>query len=271
MALNQETIYRLNFKLIDIGGLIKRILNFLLHHTLYSCIKRNNVLYNRSSGDKSVYIMALGPSLNKVKIDKIDGDTLVVNRFYKIGQQFPDFIPTYYMMADYQFGEEKNKKDFQAALDMYLAKGTIFLLNSKLYGNLVLTNYPSENIFFLSSFGGDIHSDRKYRLDGILPAFQNVVGTAILSLCLMGYKQIKLLGCDFNSFASTERIHCYKDAPTEKALRKSWELYAYSIVAHQYDILQQYAKRNSFVVINSTKGSLIDSFPFDIEDSLYKE
>ena len=49
----------------------------------------------------------------------------------------------------------------------------------------------------------------------------------------------------------------------------SWELYAYSIVAHQYDSLQEYANRNSFSILNSTKGSLIDAFPMEIEEHLY--
>lgn len=269
MALDQKTIYRLNFKLIDYGGLLKRIVNYIFHHSSYSCIKRNKVLSNKASGEKRVYILALGPSLKSVDINKLDADTMVVNRFYKMGKLYPNFVPTYYIMADYQFGEEKNKADFKAALDMYLSKGTIFFLNSKLYGNPVLDGYPMDNIYFLSIFGGDVHSDRKYSMDKIMPAFQNVVGSAILSLSVMGYKTISLLGCDFNSFASTERIHCYKDAPTERPLRKSWELYAYSIVAGQYDELQRYADKNNIDIVNGTKGSLIDSFPFDIEERLY--
>ncbi len=267
--LNQEDLYRLNFKIIDLGGVFKRLVNFFFHHETYTCIKRNKSLLNRVSGEKAAYILALGPSLKKVDIDKIDGDTMVVNRFYKVGMQHPDFVPTYYIMVDYQFGEEKNRQDFKAALDMYLPRGTIFLLNSKLSKNPVLEGYPLDNIYFLSNFSGDVHCNGKYGLDKIMPAFQNVVGSAILALSLLGYKRINLLGCDFNSFASTERIHCYKDAPTERPLKKSWELYAYSIVAGQYDKLQQYAEKNKFIIVNGTKGSLIDSFPFAIDEQLY--
>lgn len=270
MALNQETIFRLNFKLLDWGGVMKKISNFFLHHSTYTSIKRNKNLIGRGVKPEEVFILALGPSLKRVDFSKITGDTLVVNRFYKMGENNLDFVPTYYMMIDYQFGKEENKKDFHAALDMYLNKGTIFLLNSKLYGSNILDGYPLDNIYFFSSFGGDIHSDKHYRMDGILPAFQNVVGSAIMSLSLMGYKRITLLGCDFNSFASTERIHCYKDDSSVRPMRMSWELYAYSIVAHQYDDLQQYANRNGFVVINSTKGSLIDAFPLEINEELYK-
>ena len=85
----------------------------------------------------------------------------------------------------------------------------------------------------------------------------------------MGYKKINLLGCDFNSFASAKNVHCYKDESSERIHRMSWELYAYSIVAHQYDSLQEYANRNSFSILNSTKGSLIDAFPMEIEEHLY--
>lgn len=266
--MNQRTIYNLNFKIIDFGGSVKKIANYFLHHTTYTCIKRNKELENRG-GEKKAYVLALGPSLKQVNFNKIVGDTLVVNRFYKMGHIYPDFVPTYYMMIDYKFGKEENKKDFRAALDMYLSKGTIFLLNSKLYGSDLLKGYPTDNIYFFSIFGGDIHADENYRLDGIQPAFQNVVGSAIMTLSLMGYKEIALLGCDFNSFASTERIHCYKDDSTERPIRMSWELYAYSIVAHQYDDMQVYLQRKGIKVLNTTKGSLIDAFPMKIEEELY--
>ncbi len=269
MALNQETLFKLNFKLLDLGGVIKKVSNYFLHHSTYTAIRRNVNLNGSGLESRNVHILALGPSLKNVDLNKIEGDTLVVNRFYKMGQLYPEFVPTYYMMIDYQFGKEENKKDFHLALDTYLNKGTIFLLNSKLKGSSLLDGYPQENIYFFSSFGGDIHPEKHYKLDGILPAFQNVVGSAIMILSLMDYKKITLLGCDFNSFASTERVHCYKDESSERFMRMSWELYAYSIVAHQYDDLQQYALNNSFDIINSTKGSLIDAFPFDIDESLY--
>lgn len=267
--MNQKTIFNLNFKMIDWGGRVKKCTNYFLHHSSYSCIKKNKELAGRAKGDKNTYILALGPSLKQVDINKIQGDTLVVNRFYRMGNSFPDFVPTYYMMIDYLFGKEENKKDFCAALDMYLPKGTIFLLNSKLYGTDILKGYSLDNIYFFSCFGGDIHADKHYRLDGIQPAFQNVVGSAIMILSLIGYKRINLLGCDFNSFASTERIHCYKDDSSARPIRMSWELYAYSIVAHQYDEMQQYADNNGFEVINMTRGSLIDAFPVMIDDMLY--
>ena len=269
MALNQETLFGLNFKLLDMGGVVKRVSNYLLHHSTYTAIKRNKGLEGIGHEKQTMHIIALGPSLKQVDIYKIKGDTLVVNRFYKVGQLYPEFVPTYYMMIDYQFGKEENKKDFHLALDTYLERGTIFLLNSKLKGSPLLDGYPQKNIYFFSCFGGDIHPEKKYKLDGILPAFQNVVGSAIMILSLMGYKKISLLGCDFNSFASTKRVHCYKDDSSERFMRMSWELYAYSIVAHQYDGLQLYALNNGFDIINSTKGSLIDAFPFDINESLY--
>ena len=268
--MNQKTIFELNFKIIDWGGKVKKVSNYLLHHSTYTCIKRNKELVGRANKGDTVHILALGPSLKQVKIDEIKGDTLVVNRFYKMGHLFPEFVPTYYMMIDYKFGEDENKKDFKAAMNMYLSKGTIFLLNSKLYGSSLLDGYPLDNIYFFSSFDGDLHPNKKYRLDGILPAFQNVVGSAIMTLSQMGYGKIKLLGCDFNSFASTERIHCYKDDSSVRPLRMSWELYAYSIVAKQYDCMQEYAEINGFQVINTTKGSLIDAFPLEIDETLYK-
>lgn len=267
--MNQQTLFKLVIKAFDIGGYVKRLSNYVLNHKTYSSIKKNKKLVDEKKAVRQAYVLALGPSLKNVDLNKIDGDTIVVNRFFKIGVNFPAFVPTYYIMIDYGFAEEKNRKDFCTALDMYLKRGTIFLLNSKLKGSTLLKGYSSENIYYISCFGGNVNPNKHYRLDAILPAFQNVVGAAIMSLSTMGYKKISLLGCDFNSFASTTRIHAYKDDSSERPIRMSRELFAYSIVAIQYDDLQAYAKKHGIEIINSTKGSLIDAFPVIINEHLY--
>lgn len=267
MAFNQKSLYKFNMRAFDIAGMAKYASNYILRHQLFTVVKKNSELQGKKQG--KAYVCALGPSLKNVNLNNIKSDTMVVNRFFKIGKEYPDFIPTYYIMIDCGFASEEHKKDFREALDTYLPKGTIFFLNSQLAGSSLLEGYDTTNIYFVSCFRGNVHANKKYRLDGILPAFQNVVGAAELVLMLLGYKEISLLGCDFNSFASRTRIHCYKDASEERISKMSWELFVYSLAAKAHDDLQAYAQRNNVVITNSTKDSLIDAYPLEIEDNLY--
>lgn len=269
--MNQETtLYKLNLRAIDLGGFFKCTVNFLFHHNYYSVLKRNRELYREENKDKKCYICALGPSLKDVDLNKIKGDTIVVNRFFKMGEHYPNFIPTYYIMLDHLFSKPENISDFEEALNTYIDKGTIFILNSKLANLPLMQKYSkNKNLYYISCFRGTMHPKGNYALNKIMPAFQNVVGAAILLVGLMGYKKISLLGCDFNSFASTKKIHCYKDKNVERKDKLSFELFCYYLAAQNHDDLQEYAKIHSIEVRNSTKGSLIDSYPIEIEEDLY--
>jgi hypothetical protein len=53
--------------------------------------------------------MALGPSLKQVGFKQKKGDSIVVNRFFRMKEFNPDFVPTYYMMMDDTFTDpERN-------------------------------------------------------------------------------------------------------------------------------------------------------------------
>lgn len=264
-----QLLFDLDVKIINFGGVIKRVVNYLFHHQMYSVVKRNYVLPKAQNAEKKMYVCALGPSLKDVNLNLIDGDTIVVNRFFKIGEKYPNFVPTYYVIIDSNFASKELTLELKIALDLYIPKGTIFLLNSQLAGSLVLEDYNPDQIYFLSCFSGEMNPDKEYSLDHVLPIFENVVGAALLSCMCLGYRNISLLGCDFNSFASTTRNHCYVDTKTERWYRMSFELFSYAFAANMHDRIQEYAKKHGVQITNSTKGSLIDAYPLVIDESLY--
>ena len=104
-----------------------------------------------------------------------------------------------------------------------------------------------------------------------MPAFGNVACTAIACAMALGYKKIVLLGCDFNSFASRSNNHCYTDKNIDRLHKMSYELFCYSFNADMHDELQFYAMEHDIEIINSTKGSLIDAYPYVIDEELYKD
>ena len=124
-------------------------------------------------------------------------------------------------------------------------------------------------MFFISPFDGRLKINKEYKIDKWQPAFQNVVGAAILTLMLMGYKNINLLGCDFNSFASTTQEHCYQDYSKARLYPLYQELFAYSFAAKDHTDLSLLAEKMGCRITNRTKGSLIDAYPLEIDESLY--
>ncbi len=257
-----KSLFKLDISIINLGGYIKSIQYFLFEHYKYSVVKKNKELIERKKSD-ICYICALGPSLKNVNLSKIKGDTLVVNHFYKMNKSNPDFVPTYYLMCDPSFAST-HRYALNCAIDAYSKKGTIFLLNSK-FSSL---NLDSHRIYYISAFKGEF-SGQNYRIDKVMPSFDNVVGVAIGMVMGMGYKKIVLLGCDFNSFASPVSNHCYEEKDNDRRIKLWYELYRYSLVAHGHEQISTYAKKKGIEIVNSTRGSLIDSYPFQIDESLY--
>ena len=257
-------MFKINLIVENIGGYIKTIQYFFFEHYKFSVVKKNKELIEREKSEVC-YICGLGKSLKEVDLEKIKGDTIVVNRFYKMHDVYPNFVPTYYLMIDAAFGTTYKEELFKV-LDIYDSKKTSYLLNSR----LAKLNLNQENLFYLSAFKGRFNG-QEYRLDRVMPAFGNVICVAIAAAMGMGYKKIVLLGCDFNSFATLGQSHCYDSSSRRKKIEEWYELYAYSLVAYSHTVLNEYARRHGIQVLNSTKVSLIDAYPFEIEEELYKK
>lgn len=268
--MNFYQLYKLNLSLINIAGYIRYVQYFLFNRKYFTIIRKNSVLKNPENASKVCYVCALGPSLKEVDLKRINGDTIVVNRFYKQGKGTPSFIPTYYLMVDSRFADDDHKKDFEECLNAYIDKGTKYILNSKCSNNDI-KGLNSDNVFFISTFKGDFNSKKKLDISKVMPALGNVASAAIACAISMGYKKIVLLGCDFNSFASPINIHCYDDANKERLYRMYYELYRYSLAAYTHEEIAKYAKKQGVEIINSTKGTLIDAYPVIIDESLYKD
>lgn len=265
-----ELLFDATWSLMDIGCKIKLAYNFLFHHRYFTVMKRNKELYKADNAQKTCYICALGPSLKEVDLSKIQGDTFVVNRFYRFGQEWPNFIPTYYGIIDALFALNGYDHELKAALDMYIPKGTKFFLSNKIEGIDLLKNYSHEQFYYVSWPSGAMKGKKEYRLDRPFPDVQNVACFAIYYAMLMGYKKIVLLGCDNNSYATLKKSHCYDDGDSKRVDAQSNNLFSYSLVCRTHDELSEYAKKHGVEIINSTKGSLIDSYRFEIDETLYR-
>lgn len=255
---------------MDVFGLWKRIYYYFKDNSLYTVIKKNHLLVNPENENKKLYICGLGPSLQDVDLMKLDGDSFVVNSFFKFGVRYPSFVPTYYLWVDDDVEKkEEEQENVRVAMRQYQERGTIFIFNSKANHVALLKEFDINNIYFMSTFRGEFHPFKDYDMTKIMPVSGNVASFAVLLGILMGYKEIYLLGCDFSSFTTPKHLHCYEDNNTYKTLTLAQDLLAYAHVAKYHENLNELAERKGVNIYNATKGSLIDAYPFKINEYLY--
>lgn len=267
MSITNFDIFLFTQKIFHFGAWVKYCVRFFKDHYSFELPKRNKDLVNLKKSDKC-YIIGLGPSLKGVDYTKLDSDTFVVNRFYKIGREWKGFTPTYYVLADKGFMDPENEKDFINLINEYKGGETKYLFNYSYAKSPITQSLDNRQKYFFSAFKGKFFHNSKIQIDRIMPSFGNVICNAIGIAMGLGYKEIILLGCDFNSFASRHSIHCY-DEPSERGIRLDFELFCYSGDAYSHMELQEYAKAHGVKIINSTKGSLIDAYPYIIDENLY--
>ena len=79
----------------------------------------------------------------------------------------------------------------------------------------------------------------------------------------MGFKNIYLLGCDYNAFCTAGKGHAYDDkselAQTDYNL--AFYLKFYWITTEVHYLIAKLAKKRGVNIINLTPGSLLDAYP----------
>lgn len=254
-----QIIYRMDKAILDLGSLALRIVRAPSLAADSGRYKRNIELKQYKSNERC-YILALGPSLRDVDFNKLDGDTIAVNRFSRM--QVPDdFQPTFYCLADAAFYTGAAKADAAHAIERF--DKSVFVFNGK-YSKEIEREFPAQpkKSYFIRPWKGFVKSSEEIDFTKDIPLTGNVACLAIMLALFAGYKEIILLGCDFNSFASRSSVHSYDEDNTSRLIDLSFELFCYSFVADAHQQLNDYAIRHGATIINATPGSLIDAYPY---------
>lgn len=271
MTFQQLRYHNLSF--VNIGGKIKFLLRLPSLHKVLRLLKRNEQLIQERKHD-TIYICGLGPSLADVDLDKLqkqDADSLVVNHFFKMTNQ-TRLRPTYYLMADAGFLKSKHRTALEKAIELY--PNAKFIWNSS-FPQLdpTVMDFPCDK-YFMAMYNGYYIKPTNFDITKITPAFGNCICAAIAFAIGVGYKKIILLGCDFNSFAFPNEVHCYDGGKDNKGARRislAQELFSYSFDAAVHENLGKYAKMQNVEVVNATRGSLIDAYERVDMPELYKK
>lgn len=265
MADKMIGLFRLTLSFYDIGLQAKELLNSYKFRKWRKIAKKNTELFGYKKSDKC-YICGNGPSLKKVDLDTLDGDTIVMNNHWRIGEAFK-MHPTFYMLADKAFSLPGWEKCFDGMMNYCPEIPHIMTVRM---GPKMDTYKGDTKVYYFSPLSTTFKCGKKNDFTRNVSNAFNVVGWAILLAIYLGYKEVYLLGCDYSLFASRYIQHAY-DKNGEKVaspipLRDM--LFKYSITTEIHYQIAKYAEKMGVKVVNLTKDTVLDAYEVD-ENSPY--
>lgn len=227
----------------------------LLRRKFGSYLKLNREIYDIFPGE-SCFVLGGGPSLRKIPIHYLVNKKLItVNKLYQ-WDGFSELNPVAHCAIDpAMYVNETGERLYK---EMCSREDTHFLISNNAPDKLL--NLRNTYIALL----GYLPSSRisPYDLSKPSAAFNNVVLYAIELAIYMGFRDIVLLGCDFNQFASRVESHAYSDSSsTARQCTMTQDLLGHAIAILQHQFLYEFAKSKNVRVLNASEGSLLDVYP----------
>lgn len=235
-------------------------LYFCINANQYATLKKNKKFQNRHSGSRC-FILGTGPSINKlsdIHIQKLSKElTIAVNSVYK-APRLRMIRPAYYSLLDNNYWGVASYA-FNEIADRYKDTPPVFITDIRAKSAVPSSaeciyihakNYPVNRMRF------DVTKN--------LSITMNVVSFSILCAIYMGFREIYLLGCDYNLFCSRVGTHCYDDNSEIEELPKynlGFYLKYYHLTTQFHYLIAELAKDLGVKIINASEGSLLDAYP----------
>lgn len=265
MKFDLNTLFDLSLKLYDVGLTVKGMIAHWHYRKVWGVLKNNIELQNLKQSDVC-YICGNGPSFKKVDVDELEGDMIVMNDYWRISSQFRK-TPILYMIADDAYKQPSLRERFEGVMNCHPAIPHLFTI--KMYEH-VEKEKTNQKVYYFSPLTRTFNHNLEADFTKQFPNAWNVVSWSILLAVYMGYKEVRLLGCDYSLFASRFIEHMYdKDGvrvPCPYSLKDM--LYKYSFATHIHYEIQKYALEHGVHIVNMTKATVLDAYEVD-ENSPY--
>ncbi len=255
-----DFLFKVVLRLYNLLVKIKNLPRILKNRKALKESKKIAELKTRQKSDV-IYICGNGPSLNKVDLKDISCDYVVVNDFCRFEKKNPDNPPKYYLLLDDYFLEEEGRDRFEAIMSVDFE--TTYVMNG-LFQKRVSRDYPECKAYYFCPWRKLFSHKKKLDLSKNTDITWNVISQAIVFAMYLGYKEIRLLGCDYSVFA--QNAHFYSNVQSHAPLREMLFKYCFTTEVH-YEI-EKYAKEHGVKIINMTKDTLLDAYEID-ENSRY--
>lgn len=256
------SLFSFSLKCYDAGLTIRSIAKRLKFRKYLKLTYRNEELAKYKKADV-LYVCANGPSLKKVNLDSLAGDTIVINDFFRIAGQFSK-KPTFYLLLDNEYAWDSMKERMDGVMNCH--PDIPHIIAADIIGPVGERYRNSKtNLFVYDAFGKTFN--HKLNIDFTKQTYTvwNVVTKCIQLGIYLGYKEIKLLGFDYSLFASRIERHVYDKEGENHVLNVNLRdmLYRYVFTTHILYEFETYAREHGITIINMTSASLLDAFEFD--------
>jgi hypothetical protein len=253
---------KIDNKMYECFNLLSEILYFF-KPSIKKHVGKNKRFLNIHKG-KRCFIIGTGPSINQLTdndIQKLKSEQIIaVNSFFKI-EALKEITPSYYALIDDVFWRETWVFGYKEIIENYKDRSFKFITDYRSKKILDNLNLSDETIFLHSKkFPGNSIT---YDISKNLHVGINVVSSCIQTAIYMGYKEIYLLGCDYNSFATAVDEHSYDDSDEVYEINDRLGMllsFFYQATRIHY-LIRDLAKKKNVEIINLTPGSLLDSYP----------
>ena len=227
-------------------------------------VRRNAIFKNIHSGERC-FILGTGPSLRALseeQLAKLRSEVLFgVNSLYKSSVAV-NLTPKYYTLIDNLYWEDPSWScAFAEIADKYSASPPVFITDPRAQNIIDSLGVKDSSIYIYSKKYPT--KEMSAEITENIYAAMNCVTYSILVAMYMGFKEVYILGCDYNAFCSGGSGHCYDDKGelNNNPYNLAFYLKFYWITTEFHYLVAKLANDNGVKVVNVTPGSLLDAYP----------
>lgn len=234
---------------------------FLFNLQAKKILKENLVYKDKHKGERC-FILGTGPSLNFLSDHQVEALNREIifgaNSLYK-AEVVSTVVPKYYALLDNLYWGQWSHT-FSEVMERYQTTPPIFITDLRAIDLAQQANPLGRHIY--------VHS-KKYpvrkmseKLDTNIYGAMNVISYSILAAIYMGFKEVYLLGCDYNAFCTAGKGHAYNDESEVKQSNYNLAFYLkfYWITTEFHYLIAKLAREKGVIVANLTPGSLLDAY-----------
>lgn len=225
-------------------------------------VLKENLLYKDKHKGERCFILGTGPSLNSLsdcQVDALHREIVFgANSLYK-AEVVSTVVPKYYALLDNLYWTQWSHT-FAEIMERYRTNPPIFITDLRATDLAKKANPLGRHIY--------VHS-KKYpvkemsaELDTNIYGAMNVISYSILAAIYMGFKEVYLLGCDYNAFCTAGKGHAYNDKSevNQSNYNLGFYLKFYWITTEFHYLIAKLAREKGVAVVNLTPGTLLDAY-----------
>lgn len=224
-------------------------------------IKKNKRLENTFSGERC-FLVLNGPSIRKHDLTQLKDEYVFCTNYFFMSELSSKIIPNFFCWLDSKDIATRKDIDIKDYILKRYPDGKL-VFNIKGYNDSDIDN---DNLFYTYNKHLPYQGHIRGNLSGICSGFKNVAFYAINVAIYMGFKQIYILGMDFepSGFIHFEKIGGEQQKLNSRDNRHLIcdHYWGYGQAHIEAFALAEYAKKHNVYVINLNKESYIRSFEF---------